>query len=399
MTKYNQMVCLVGESPVPVYLGIRQFAEPNAEVYLLHSAETKPVAERIADTLPTIRCRAVLLPDPYNPIAVAQSIGALRQAFSIKHDAALNYTGGTKVMAAFAVLSWGKEFGGWDNIFYLHEDAGRFRMGNEDDPPITTRLTIDALCSLHGVTKLYGKPSLRLSDEEWLSIFNGWDRIKFPARVGFDNLYEWMPIYQKFAELLSENNKMHWLQAVHPENLPTNKKEFRRSDLSRKLDFAHGTWLESLVKRLVLAINRTGEIAFESVPAQGELLISQSNLLSGQYFQVNDQQFESDVICVVESRLCYLSAGVNQGNDKDQKVLKGKMFEANYRAKQLGGGLARSCVVCLACPDPLDKERYDVIKECRASLGNDPHNTIFGREDIEKWMTGDGQSLLRFLTQ
>ena len=34
--KYDQMVCLVGENPLPVYLGIRQFAKDFRQVFLIH---------------------------------------------------------------------------------------------------------------------------------------------------------------------------------------------------------------------------------------------------------------------------------------------------------------------------------------------------------------------------
>lgn len=155
------------------------------------------------------------------------------------------------------------------------------------------------------------------------------------------------------------------------------------------LKFAHGQWLETLVKRTVICLDKNGSSNFNSLPAAHNAVVPEREVHTSRYFKVYKQQFEADVICVVNNRLCFFSMGVNRGADKG-RVLRGKMFEANYRAKQLGGGLARSCVVCLA-PEP-------VIKDCRASLGNDSHNTIFGRDDVERWINGDAQDLYQFLT-
>jgi hypothetical protein len=42
---FDKMVCLVGENPLPVYLGIKQLATPEAEVVLVYSEATRPKAE------------------------------------------------------------------------------------------------------------------------------------------------------------------------------------------------------------------------------------------------------------------------------------------------------------------------------------------------------------------
>jgi len=38
--QFDKMVCLVGENPLPVYLGILQLASPNAEIVLIYSEDT-----------------------------------------------------------------------------------------------------------------------------------------------------------------------------------------------------------------------------------------------------------------------------------------------------------------------------------------------------------------------
>jgi len=44
---FDKMVCLVGENPLPVYLGIKQLATPEAEVILVCSEATRPQAKNI----------------------------------------------------------------------------------------------------------------------------------------------------------------------------------------------------------------------------------------------------------------------------------------------------------------------------------------------------------------
>jgi hypothetical protein len=48
---FDKMVCLVGENPLPVYLGIKQLATPEAEVVLVYSEATKPQAKNIEELL------------------------------------------------------------------------------------------------------------------------------------------------------------------------------------------------------------------------------------------------------------------------------------------------------------------------------------------------------------
>ena len=52
---FDSMVCLVGENPLPVYLGIKQLAPPEAEVVLVYSEASKPQAKNIKGLLDKAR--------------------------------------------------------------------------------------------------------------------------------------------------------------------------------------------------------------------------------------------------------------------------------------------------------------------------------------------------------
>jgi hypothetical protein len=115
---FDKMVCLVGENPLPVYLGIKQLATPEAEVVLVYSEATKPQAQNIKAILnlakvtngnrgrTCIMKQVVQLRDPYCPRQVRETLDAVVARLSNPRPYALNYTGGTKVMSDYGLLAW-----------------------------------------------------------------------------------------------------------------------------------------------------------------------------------------------------------------------------------------------------------------------------------------------------
>jgi hypothetical protein len=73
------------------------------------------------------------------------------------------------------------------------------------------------------------------------------------------------------------------------------------------------------------------------------------------------------------------------------------MFEAMHRARQIGGGLAYSCVVSLAGYPSYDGERQDTVQNCRRSIGKEPYHTMFGKAHVRQRQRGSYNSLHRFL--
>ena len=400
---YDQMVCLVGENPLPIYLSIRQFASRNADVFLIHSGKradnpdlstgTAGVAQRIASAFGD-KPHFVPLDDPYSPKAVEDVFDHLFKQRRVNESAALNYTGGTKVMSAQAVLAW-KECGGdMARTIYLQEDTGQWRLGDGDRPDLDVDLSLEGLVSLHGPVPNRAPWTIDVKKQDLLAILGNAGTFGFPDYVGYEwlkgNINQPESPWAKFRECLTDQTKAKWA-AWETEAFPHSSKEFYGSRFQRMLEFAHGKWLEDLVERLIKCLTNTGQLNYDVIPSSGNALVQAKNVYSGQPFKILGQQFESDVVCLVGHRLCYFSMSTNPGTDTRAKVLKAKMFEAVYRSQQLGGGLARSCVVSLA-----GNKRVD---ECRASLGNNSRRTIFGLPDLQNWLGGEAETLYEFLTQ
>ena len=138
MPSFQKMICLVGENPLPIYLGIKEFVDrkgDDTEVILVHSSETKEEAEAIRKTcrehagLNRTQFHLELLSHPFEPALVLDRMRELRSSYP---DAALNYTGGTKVMSGFGLVTWvfmveNKNL--LDRVFYLEERTGNFHFG------------------------------------------------------------------------------------------------------------------------------------------------------------------------------------------------------------------------------------------------------------------------------
>jgi hypothetical protein len=370
------MVCLVGENPLPIYLGIQQFAMDDAEIVFVHSEETKDAANAIEKQMGGARKRIAYpkLNDPYDPKELSPTMDGLKKIYP---DAGLNYTGGTKVMSAFAVRSW---YGDLTNAFYLEEARGLFHFGDGSTEKLTDfRLKTVDLCRLHDVKKENAPWS---PPAEWEDIQRIWFRYKGvrpypPHQV---NRYEFQKAenqakWREFLGVLTDETRAKWDAVPVPESNNKYKQGTRAGQnfgiYERMVEFAATKWLERLVECLV------------------KQLVPGTQVVPSWYFRIEGQQFESDGMVVRNSRLYYFSATTSD----TESACKGKLFEAAYRARQIGGGLARACVVSLANKD---QEGNDICANCNASL-NDPHFKVFGKSHVTAWMDGDTSTLEEFL--
>ena len=141
---YDQIVSLVGDNPLPVYLGIKQFGPPGSTCTLVYSDRTHAVADRIRASLPDRKFEMEPLDNPYDPFAVCRVLDVCQGP-----GAALNYTGGTSVMSAFSVLTWRTHT---IDTFYLEGDRGLFHFGNGDTKRLDPDLVdVKHLIALHGL--------------------------------------------------------------------------------------------------------------------------------------------------------------------------------------------------------------------------------------------------------
>lgn len=420
MPTYSQMICLVGENPLPVYLGIMQIADladSQGTVVLVHSRETKPQALNIRSILKaSARVKANVhlreLTTPFDPGLVNGFMKDLRGEFP---RAALNYTGGTKVMAGFGLLNWQSQADSkaspFDDAFYLEEGRQSFHFGSRSESiTLTEPLTLATLRKLHGVNH----PN-SLAEREELTIAElarvlGCQRSddmpfdqgspQFKHLTGMRNDSDLYLDIEAFKVNLSPVRQARW----HGMALPPSRNQYDGSKYETMMKCASGGWFEQLIERLVRGLHaEEPDSKFDALPSENlRPLVPDSEILANQTFpiRINDWattlEFESDLLVINRQRLRYISITTS----RNFKTCKSKMFEATVRSQQLGGGMANSCVICLG-KDHYSrslKKKVDFVDACRNALGNDPRHTIFGWRDVHDWVDGGTQSLRKFLT-
>jgi hypothetical protein len=376
------MVCLVGENPLPIYLSLVQLMPPGGTAVLLHSRETEEAAQAIERRLGG-RVTAVRQPikDPFDPVGVRNLVETVRDKYP---DAVLNYTGGTKVMSAAGFHAWAD----WpDRTVYLDEKHSLFRFGNGANIRLEADyLTVEDLCNLHDVKPPQAKPAAQVTFADLVSVFNGRDSLPyFEAKSAYP---EWIRRHPqewgRCLSLLSETTRANWAAT-----------EDRDGELQFQF-FAHHEWPELLVKALVERLPAMGNEIAGEIPKQ-PLFVEGTVHRGVEFFVIgekNNRKFEVDVITVRKGIVRYLSVTTS----KDKDVLKGKAFQAIHRARQIGGDLARVCVVCTVPPVPRD----NILDDVKESVSEDRF-CIFAARDIAEWLPqgrrpGNGASLRLFLT-
>lgn len=96
--KSQHLFVLVGGNPLPNVVAIRLLLRENGHVYLVHTAQTNKIADRICQSAGLVlgQTATKLLVDDGNAAEMRTKV--LRQAAQ-KSSIGLNYTGGTKHMA------------------------------------------------------------------------------------------------------------------------------------------------------------------------------------------------------------------------------------------------------------------------------------------------------------
>jgi hypothetical protein len=285
------------------------------------------------------------------------------------------------------------------NAFYLEEPSGTFHF-HDDEISLRVVLTLDELLDLHGVVRRSPRrvrPDISPADLEKML---GWYCDEAQSRT-FENIqnavrwselhnkrtnqqYAWFSdqydpsskqwqkncAWQQLLPLLTDETAQYWLDDPA---MPGSSRAYKGSLLEARFRFiVHGLWFELWVEDRLK-----------------KLLGSEQNIFTGAEFAIEGQHFESDVLTVVDHRLFYFSVTT----DDRESMCKAKMFEAMHRARQIGGGLAYSCVVSLAEGDG----EYDAVKNCRRSIGQAPRHTLFGKAHVRQWRRGSYDSLRRFL--
>mgnify|MGYP000244704636 CR=1 FL=1 len=361
----NHLLLLVGSNPLPNFLATLVF-NPKT-VRLFHSPETEAVKD-ILKKIITARCTGVSLSETC--IGDATDAAKVRSAFtSIPNDAHLHYTGGTKIMAAHARMAFREANGHDDHASYLDERKGVIRFDDGYKIDISKErlaLTIDDVLGLHGIQPISkdGPFDPEPSVEDARKIAKAVLRDSNLATT----LYN---LHRKDGKRISLKEAKARPKSMSEYNLCLSASQVPENQWNNKTyekwcDFLGGGWLEAWCGDLVR------EIADKSMVSIG----LDCKLASG-------RQFEIDVALVRGYRLYVISCTT----DTKINMCKSKLFEVAMRARQLGGDLARSALVCLLQGSDskgafVDQLRYDVADVWDAP--NTPQ--VFGLYHLKEWV-------------
>jgi len=371
------LVLLVGSNPLPNYLTAMAL-KPEC-VVLVYSQQTKEPKERLRKVLgdkgfSRIEEECVIATD-------AKHIRDKLQALFAKHpaDTHLNYTGGTKTMAAHARMVFAAAKLPDGNASYLDERDAVIRF-DDGTAPIelankSVELDLEITLALHGAVSSVQPELPRLADATAIAtaVFsnpqNESDDTRGPKLAG--KLYR---LHRKEnGNLLSLSAAKIDVCRISQFGLSLSIDDFPGADWNKDgfkdwSEFLGGLWFEQWVASVVRNV-----IGIDGVHCNVECTRS-------------NREFELDVVIIRGHRVHVLSCTT----DTTLKLCKSKLFEVATRAAQVGGELARSAVACLLNGRNDDGGFVEQLRDDVASLWDSPNGPkVFGYEDVKQWL---GQS-------
>lgn len=378
----STLILLVGSNPLPNLLTARALRPER--IALIHTAETKSMKNRLERILGKdfeIDPTDCFLKDSNNADAVRRVVETLMGEPGRVH---LNYTGGTKVMAAHALLAFRDAEGKAENASYLDEGGTQRRPRLRFDDGNIQRLTefpglmvsLEEVLSLHDIRhapREAVKPAPTSGDARTIlhAVFQD-------INAGL-HLPEWRSkrLYEERKRLEKSKKVKKAMEA------PFRAEEFGlelslprvpdatgmdKSAFKHWYKFIGGEWLEEWVAEEIRTIG----------------LEPEPNIMTGVNSKRGEEERELEIdIAVFRNFRTYF---ISCTTDATKDICKSKLFEIVVRSRHLGGDLARAALVCLADDKLVGLFRQDVADIWGAS------NTtrVFGLSDIRQWAGGDG---------
>lgn len=360
----KQLLLLVGSNPLPNFIAAL-ILNPES-ICLFYSPETEKVKDYLFKTL-IDRFGGIALTN--KRIDDATDTAEVRNAFSlISNGAHLHYTGGTKIMAAHARLAFRDAGGKEDHASYLDEKKAvlRFDDGYEIDvSKQSLKLTIDEILGLHGIKRLSDGKQPNSKPTE-LDVKRIYDEVMSNPGLA-EKLYK---MHRKEGKLQHFNtarrepvNLWDYVSDLSIQWLPEN--DWTENTYKKWCEFLGGVWLE-----------RWCGILAQNIAKESEVHVGVDCK------RVNGRQFEIDIVLLRGHRLYVISCTT----DTKIGLCKSKLFEVTMRARQLGGDLARSALVCLLHGGNGDGNYMDQLKSDVDDIwtaSNTPQ--VFGLDDLKEW--------------
>ncbi|MDD3925073.1 MAG: hypothetical protein PHT33_00265 [bacterium] len=372
----DYLYLLVGSNPFPNYLA-SLILEPQS-VCLIYSPETEEIKNNLKDRL-EIKLTGLSIDE--RCIGDATNAARVREAFLVVPEGAhLHYTGGTKVMATNARMAFKDAGGGDKQASYLDERRSVLRFDDGYEIELLSQnfeLRLDDILGLHGINrkskdeKADPSPTVEDADKILKVVLNEpelTDRLynihKKDNNDDKDKRLDLKTAKQNpimLSELLNID-----LSIVH---LPED--EWTRKTYEKWCGFLGGGWLEVWCGELV-----------RGIPGESEVSVNVNCT------RANGRGFEIDLAIVRGHRPYVISCTT----DTDIKLCKSKLFEVAIRARQLGGDLARSALVCLLHGSNNQGAYVEQLRNDVADIWDAPNTPqVFGLCDLKEWEGSDGK--------
>jgi hypothetical protein len=395
--KSEHLMLLVGSNPLPNAVAGRLLCKPEGKITLVHSKESKTVANSLNNWLTSYNLKInklVEIEDEADPIYIFGSVQRLFNEYS-SNSIGLHYTGGTKSMAVHAwqaAEQWSQEQQRPRPIrSYLNprsleividpdsprsgQKAIRLQVGQE------LELTIEDLLQLHGrkLTKdnpltyeaILPKTANALAnccaEKESYNKWKSWvdkelegqcraekRRDKWKSKTDLKEIK-----LGHFEDEQLKDTITHELNLVE-EKIPLKHDTFG-NDPEKFCKWLHGLWLENHVLAEMHLISK--DVKVHQVAGS----IKTQKLNGG-----NEKDFEVDIVAIRGYQMFAISCTTSS----DERLLKSKLFEVYVRARQMGGDEARIALVC--CSDKPEQVQSEMEKD----LQYEDRIVVFGRQDL-----------------
>lgn len=377
----EKLALLVGANPLPNYLAATVLQAK--EVVLLYSPETLKPRDHLKAVF-TAKGMGV----SERCVSDATDARRIREACDSLNVDHLHYSGGTKPMAAHALATLSlcdtqKSYLDERNGLLRFDDGYDIRLGQCE-----LDLSLDRVLKLHGAARIEKRsPTAR---EETVNSSSPNSK-GCPAESDESAIYSAIlndpaladKLYRHFRR--DENDKAK--SCTDAKKAPLNPLDHGIELTASKIPdstwttaqydvwvaFLCGGWLESWTARLIRSHLGASTAVEVSV-----------------HCKLDRTTFEIDVALIRGHRLYVVSCTTEH---KKKDLCKSKLFEVAMRARQMGGDLARSALVCLIDGNNNKGSYVDQLRSDIAGVWDAPNvPNVFGLADLREWAGTSGMA-------
>jgi len=352
-------------------------------VILFHTAQTQGVAENLKMILNE---KIKDAPVETRKFANATDCKSIRDDFASELEKLpnegssfhLDYTGGTKAMAAHSRWCMWKKLNENSDACcsYLDESSGKLKFDNGCEYLLDSsliQLDLDTLLRLHEIERKNKESGFALMS------YDNFDKMaekvleddELKLAIELNRIHRISPDKTRsFTEAKKEEN-IYNATALGLDGIPAAipGDDWKSKDFEAWTKFLRGDWLEVLVEKLVKDLSKDDG----SVHIHRDI---QCENKAGRPFQI-------DVLVIRGHRLYLISCTMCD----DIRSCKSKLIEASVRAAQMGGGLARCCLVSFLPGEKDGKRNLDEVQNDVADIWNSATTPkVFGLDHLRAWV-------------